>query len=212
MLVSRFLLVLAVFCSALLMIQACSEGEDNSVILVPLEDTGGSNVEEIDGELLERAGELKLKQYSVAWVGSGTIGGGTLTYGDQTYPFRLMGVGLGGFGASVLEATGVVYNLPNPEAFPGTYGNARLGMTAGDSGGGKLWLRNSNGVVMELESEMRGLALTGGVDGLVVQWGEDERSSLGDVLDGTEDAVGKGIEVGADAVESGITAVKGWMK
>lgn len=212
MLVSRSLLVPAIFCSALLMMQACTEGEDNSVILVPLEDAGGSNVEEIDGELLERTGELKLKQYSVAWVGSGTMGGGTLTYGGQTYPFRLMGVGLGGFGASVLEATGVVYNLPNPEAFPGTYGNARLGMTAGDSGGGKLWLRNSNGVVIELESEMRGLALTGGVDGLVVQWGEDERSPLGDVIDGTEDAVGKGIEVGADAVESGITTVKGWMK
>lgn len=212
MLVSRSLLVPAIFCSALLMMQACTEGEDNSVILVPLEDAGGSNVEEIDGELLERTGELKLKQYSVAWVGSGTMGGGTLTYGGQTYPFRLMGVGLGGFGASVLEATGVVYNLPNPEAFPGTYGNARLGMTAGDAGGGKLWLRNSNGVVIELESEMRGLALTGGVDGLVVQWGEDERSPLGDVIDGTEDAVGKGIEVGADAVESGITTVKGWMK
>ena len=68
------------------------------------------------------------------------------------------------------------------------------------------------GVVMELESEMRGLALAGGVDGLVIQWDEDERSSVDDAMDGTEEVVGKGIEAGADAVEKGFGKVKGWMK
>ena len=140
------------------------------------------------------------------------MGGGTLTYDGASYPFSVVGLGLGGFGASVLQATGVVYNLPSRDAFPGTYGNVRLGMSAGDSGGGKLWLRNSMGVVMELESEMRGLALAGGVDGLVVQWDEDERASVDAAIHGTEKVVGKGIDAGADAVEKGIGKIKDWMK
>jgi hypothetical protein len=171
-----------------------------------------NDAEEIDPESLEPAGEVELKQYSVAWVGSGTIGGGTLTIDGEPYPFSIVGLGFGGFGASAVEAKGVVYNLPSRDAFPGTYGNARLGMTAGESGGGKLWLRNRDGVVMELESEMRGLALTGGIDGLVIQWDEDEKSSVDDAMDGTEEVVGKGIEAGADAVEKGIGKVKGWVK
>ncbi|MEP4485573.1 MAG: hypothetical protein ABJ013_08095 [Halioglobus sp.] len=167
-------------------------------------------VQEIDPDTLEAAGQVELKQYSVAWVGSGTIGGGTLTMDGQSYPFKIVGLGVGGFGASSVTATGVVYNLPVREEFAGTYGNARLGLTAGDSGSGKLWLRNSDGVVIELESEMRGLALAGGVDGLVIQWDEDEKSSVDNAMEDTEDAIGKGIEAGADAVETGIGKVKGW--
>lgn len=170
------------------------------------------DVQEIDPESLEPAGKVKLKQYSVAWVGSGTIGGGTLSIDGETYPFNIVGLGVGGFGASSVQATGVVYNLPYRDAFAGTYGNARLGLTAGDSGGGKLWLRNSDGVVIELQSEMRGLALAGGVDGLVIQWEEGDKSTVDDAVDGTEEVVGKGIEAGADAVESGIGKVKGWLK
>ena len=145
-----------------------------------------AEVQEIDPESLEPAGQVELKQYSVAWVGSGTIGGGTLSIDGENYPFKIVGLGVGGFGASSVEAKGVVYNLPARDAFAGTYGNARLGLTAGDSGGGKLWLRNSDGVVIELESEMRGLALAGGVDGLVIQWEEDDKSKIDDAMDGTE--------------------------
>ena len=38
-----------------------------------------------------------------------------------------------------------------------------------------------------------------------------ENSTVDDAMDGTEEIVGKGIESGADAVESGIGKVKGWM-
>ena len=69
-----------------------------------------------------------------------------------------------------MDATGNVYNLASPEAFPGTYGNARIGMTAGHSGKGRLWLKNPDGVVIELWTQMRGLALSGGVDGILIQW------------------------------------------
>lgn len=166
----------------------------------------------IDEDELELSGEIELKQYTVAWVGSGTMGGGTLIIDGEEYPFRLAGLGVGGYGASSVDATGTVYNLPSVEAFPGTYGNARLGMTGGDSGGGKLWLRNEDGVVIKLETQMRGLALAGGVDGILIQWEDEEDSQVDEAMDGTRDAAGEAIEAGADAVQSGVDNVKGWFK
>ncbi len=168
--------------------------------------------EVIDPDELEASGEIELKQYTVAWVGSGTMGGGTLIVDGKEYPFRLAGLGVGGYGASSIDAHGTVYNLPSLEAFPGTYGNARLGMTGGDSGGGKLWLRNPDGVVIELVSEMRGLALAGGVDGILIQWEDEADSDVDKVMDGTRDTAGEVIEAGADAVQDGVDNVKGWFK
>jgi hypothetical protein len=170
------------------------------------------DVQTIDPDDLTPAGEIELKQYTVAWVGSGTMGGGTLTIDGKEYPFRLAGLGIGGYGASSIDASGVVYNLPNLDAFPGTYGNARLGMTGGDSGGGKLWLRNPDGVVIELKSEMRGLALAGGVDGILIQWEDEDDSQVDKAMDGTRDVAGDAIEKGADAVQDGVDSVKGWFK
>lgn len=176
------------------------------------DDATEGDVQTIDEDELEPSGEIELKQYTVAWVGSGTMGGGTLTIDGKDYPFRLAGLGVGGYGASSVDASGTVYNLPNLEAFPGTYGNARLGMTGGDSGSGKLWLRNPDGVVIELKSEMRGLALAGGVDGILIQWDDEEDSKVDDVMDDSRDAAGEAIEVGADAVQDGVDNVKGWFK
>ena len=170
------------------------------------------DVQEIDPEELEPAGEIELKQYTVAWVGSGTMGGGTLIMDGKEYPFRLAGLGIGGYGASSIDASGVVYNLPSMEAFAGTYGNARMGMTGGDSGKGKLWLKNEDGVVIKLESKMRGLALGTGVDGILIQWEDEEDSKVDKAMDGTRDAAGDAIEVGADAVQDGVDEVKGWFK
>ena len=168
------------------------------------------DIETIDPDELEPAGQIELKQYTVAWVGSGTMGGGTLIVDGKEYPFRLAGLGIGGYGASAIDATGVVYNLASLDAFPGTYGNARLGMTGGESGGGKLWLRNPDGVVIELESEMRGLALAGGVDGILIQWEDQKDSDVDEAMDTTRDAAGRAIEAGADAVQDGVDGVKGW--
>ncbi len=171
-----------------------------------------AEVEEIEPDELEPSGEIELKQYTVAYMGSGTLGGGTLTVDGETYPFKISGLGIGGIGASSVDAEGVVYNLPNLDAFPGTYGNARLGMTAGDSGSGKLWLKSSTGVVIELESEMRGLALNSGLDGIFIDWDDGGDSNVDKAVDGTEEVVGEGIEKGADAVQKGVDNVKGWLK
>ena len=213
---SRFAAV--IFISSLTLLQACSDADNNpepvAVDAPPAEatapaDDGG---QEVDEESLEPAGLIELKQYTVAYIGSGTMGGGTLTVDGKVYPFNIAGLGVGGIGASAIDASGTVYNLPSLDAFPGTYGNARLGLTAGESGGGKLWLRNPDGVVIELESEMRGLALAGGVDGILIEWDDGEESSVDRALDNTQEVVGEGIEAGADAVESGVQSVKKWIK
>ncbi len=187
-----------------------SDGEQLATADAEAEPEG--EVQTIDPDELDPAGEIELKQYTVAWVGSGTMGGGTLIMDGKEYPFRLAGLGIGGYGASSIDATGVVYNLPNLEAFPGTYGNARLGMTGGDAGGGKLWLRNPDGVVIELKSEMRGLALAGGVDGILIQWEDEDDNQVDKAMDGTRDVAGDAIEMGADAVQDGVDSVKGWFK
>lgn len=171
---------------------------------------GTEPAEVVEPESMQVAGEIELKQYTVAYGGSGTMGGGTLTVDGQDYPFRITGLGVGGIGASALDATGTVYNLPSLAEFPGSYGNARLGMTAGESGGGKLWLRNPDGVVIELESKMRGLALAGGVDGILIQWEDENDSGVDKAMDKTQDAAGDVIEAGADAVQDGVDNVKGW--
>ncbi len=88
----------------------------------------------IDPESLSEVGTIEIKQYTVAYIGSGTLGKGTLTYHGQVHPFQIGGLGVGGIGVASIDAHGSVYNLPDLESFTGTYGNARLGFTAADKG------------------------------------------------------------------------------
>jgi hypothetical protein len=148
----------------------------------------GAEGEEIDPESLSDAGSVLIKQYQAAWIGSGTLGKGTLTYQGRSYPFRIGGLGFGGFGVAAIDAHGTVYNMPDLASFAGTYGNARIGATAADKGKGRLWLKNTDGVVMKLWTEMKGLALTGGVDGIVITWESDVQRSIRDAKQGTQEA------------------------
>ena len=152
-------------------------------------DTGsGQEGEEIDVESLTASGSVLIKESQVSWIGSGTLGKGTLTHEGRSYPFRIGGLGVGGFGVSSIDARGTVYNLSDVESFAGVYGNARLGATAADKGKGRLWLKNTNGVVLKLWTEMKGLALAGGVDGIVIAWESDVQESLRDAREGTQEA------------------------
>jgi hypothetical protein len=176
--------------------QSAGEGEGASPQALeqpapePVADTGsGQEGEEIDAESLSDSGSVLIKQYQAAWIGSGTLGKGTLTYQGQSYPFRIGGLGFGGFGVAAIDAHGTVYNMPDLESFAGTYGNARIGATAADKGKGRLWLKNTNGVVLKLWTEMKGLALTGGVDGIVITWEADVQRSIRDAKQGTQEAL-----------------------
>jgi hypothetical protein len=149
----------------------------------------GEAGEEIDANSLREAGSIEIKQYSVAYMGSGTLGKGTLIYQGREHPFRIGGLGIGGIGVASIDAHGFVYDLPDLESFTGAYGNARMGFTAADKGKGRLWLKNTNGVVLKLWTEMKGLALTGGVDGIIITWEADVQEAVAEVAEGTEEAL-----------------------
>ena len=115
------------------------------------------------------SGTISIKQVQIAFIGSGSVGGGTLNYHGREYGFSLGGLGVGGFGASKLEATGEVYNLEKISDFAGVYGEVRTGWAIGDHGKGKIWLRNPNGVLISISGKRQGLQLGLGADGVVIQ-------------------------------------------
>jgi hypothetical protein len=119
-------------------------------------------------EDLKKSGTVRIEQVQIAFIGSGNLGGGTLTFGGKSYDFTVGGLGIGGFGVSKITATGNVYNLRDLASFPGAYIQGRYGAVIGDVSTGKLWLKNSNGVVLELKAEREGLALSLGGDAVYI--------------------------------------------
>ena len=118
----------------------------------------------------KKSGEVSIDQVQVAFLISGNLGGGKLTYKGKTYDFTIGGLGVGGIGASSIEATGVVYNLHKLEDFPGAYGQARAGYAAGTLSSGDLWLQNPKGVYMYLKAKRTGLALSLGADAIYIDF------------------------------------------
>ena len=119
---------------------------------------------------LVRSGTVTIEQVQIAFIGSGNLGGGTLTVGGSRYNFSIGGLGIGGFGVSKMECTGTVYNLKNINDFAGGYVQARYGMAVGSTGGGQLWLENTKGVVLELKAKRTGLALSLGGDAVYINF------------------------------------------
>ncbi len=113
-------------------------------------------------------GRITMNEVQAAYIGSASGGNGTLFYKGKAYPFTIGGLGIGGVGASKLEATGDVYNLPAVNLFPGAYAQGRYGFVVGSTSGGDLWLQNESGVVMHLRAKREGLMLSLGGDAMVV--------------------------------------------
>ena len=111
---------------------------------------------------------IAMHEVQAAYIGSGSGGGGVLTFRGVAYTFDVGGVGVGGIGASTIEATGEVYNLSNLGQFPGTYGQARYGFAIGTASGGDLWLQNEAGVILHLKAKRTGLMLSLGGDAMVI--------------------------------------------
>jgi len=63
----------------------------------------------------------------VAFIGSGSLGGGTLSFQGKEHDFSIGGLGIGGIGVSSIDATGEVYHLDKLEDFPGAYAQAHHG-------------------------------------------------------------------------------------
>src|SRR5262245_61211584 len=117
---------------------------------------------------LKKSGTVRIEQVQIAFIGSGNLGGGTLQFGGKSYDFSIGGLGIGGIGLSKITATGNVYNLDKLAYFPGAYVQGRYGMAIGDVSTGKLWLKNSHGVVLELQADRKGLALSLGGDAIYI--------------------------------------------
>ena len=120
------------------------------------------------GEDLKKSGTVRIEQVQIAFIGSGNLGGGTLKFGGKSYNFSVGGLGIGGFGISKMVATGNIYNLTDIKYFPGSYVQGRYGMAIGEASTGKLWLKNSHGVVIELKADREGLALSLGGDAVYI--------------------------------------------
>ncbi|MBV8736168.1 MAG: hypothetical protein JO007_02700 [Alphaproteobacteria bacterium] len=120
---------------------------------------------------LRPSGSVNIHQVQIAFIGSGTTGGGTLYFRGRAYPFKLGGLGIGGIGISTIDAVGTVYNLYRLEDFNGVYGQAQTGFAIGEQGRGQMWLQNSHGVYLQLHTKRQGLALSLGAGGMVVQLG-----------------------------------------
>src|SRR6185369_15875388 len=65
------------------------------------------------------SGTVEIQQTQIAFIGSGSLGGGTLFFQGKTYGFTIGGLGVGGFGISRMTATGNVYNLKDVSQFAG---------------------------------------------------------------------------------------------
>jgi len=81
-------------------------------------------------------GTIRMEQVQAAFIGSGGGGSGTLYYRGQTYPFAVGGLGIGGIGASTINAEGEVYGLkrieePTPRAAMGSLSATRAPATCG---------------------------------------------------------------------------------
>ena len=113
-------------------------------------------------------GTVDMNEVQAAFIGSAGGGTGTLYYQGVPHAFNIAGLGVGGFGASTIDANGEVYKLPSLANFPGTYGQARYGFAIGTMSGGDLWLQNESGVIMHLKAKRTGLMLSLGGDAVVI--------------------------------------------
>ncbi len=95
-------------------------------------------------------------------------GNGKLNFNGKDYRFSIDGVTLVDFGISKASAAGEVYNLTDIGKFEGNYVAAEASFALGGGIGG-VSLRNSNGVVMHLNSVSQGARLQLGSSGMNIK-------------------------------------------
>jgi len=114
------------------------------------------------------SGTIHFEEWQFMAIIEGDFGHGTLAYNNKIYKFKLKGIGALGYGVQKLSAVGHVYHLNDIADFPGKYSEARGGITVG-KGIGALYIRNDQGVVIELKTHAEGVALSVGVSGITIE-------------------------------------------
>lgn len=118
---------------------------------------------------LEPSGTVDMSMVQAAYIGSGSIGSGTLYFDGRAHPFSISGLGIGGIGVSSIDANGEVYKLGSSAQFAGTYAQGRYGFAIGNTSAGDLWLQNEGGVIMHLKAKRSGLMLSLGGDAMLIE-------------------------------------------
>jgi len=118
------------------------------------------------------SGTIEIDQTQMAFIVSGSLGGGVLHYQGEAHDFRVGGLGVGGIGIAEIRARGEVYDLNDLADFPGVYGEAHAGYAMGPTRSGGLWLQNPKGVSLRLDAERDGLMLSVGAGGVLIRMTE----------------------------------------
>jgi len=111
---------------------------------------------------------VELESTAIAAGLGARIGKGNLLVGGEEHPFKVTGVSLGDLGISRISAEGPVDNLDDLSLFDGHYVAVEAGAAAG-VGASTLKMRNEHGVVITLESSLKGFQLTLGAQGLDIE-------------------------------------------
>lgn len=111
---------------------------------------------------------IELQTTAVAAGIGARFGSGTLLVGGEEHPFTLRGVSLGDVGVARLSGSGLVQNLENVTDLEGNYVAVEAGASAG-VGASKLTMRNEKGVVITLDSDVKGAQLSLGAQGLSLE-------------------------------------------
>jgi len=114
------------------------------------------------------AAKVSLETTSVAAGIGFSWGNGKLRFNGKEYGFSINGVTLIDIGVSKASAAGDVYNLADLAKFEGQYVAAEASVALGGGVGG-MSLRNSNGVVMHLNSVSQGARLQLGSSGMSIK-------------------------------------------
>jgi len=126
----------------------------------------GAGPQTVEG--MQPVGTVDMNEVQAAYIGSGTAGSGTVYFDGRSYPFTVGGLGIGGLGASTVDAAGDVYNLRNIRDFAGSYAEGRYGFAFGTHSAGDLWLENEKHVVLHLHAKRTGLMLSLGGSVMVI--------------------------------------------
>jgi len=111
---------------------------------------------------------VRIKFVKAGWVIGGTVGSGTLTCGDRSYPLSIGGLSYGfTFGVSSVNLRGTARNIRRPRDIEGVYGAGSAG-AAIVRGPQAAVLANQKGVVLEVAGAQSGLIVNFDLNGMSV--------------------------------------------
>jgi LysM repeat protein len=114
------------------------------------------------------SGTIEIDETQLGFIIGGDVGKGILHYKGVDFYFKTGGIKVGGMGIAKISAVGEVYDLFDISQFPGTYVTGNYGIALGGGVGG-LVLKNENGVYLRLRSTLEGVALAVGLEGMTIK-------------------------------------------